>query len=76
MTAFLWVAACWLTPGALIVAWCYADRWLDARHDADRTIPRPEVTPEWLAVLAATETTPVYDQLVCEEIERAEGWIA
>lgn len=38
------------------------------REEQDRQVDR-----EWLALLAATETS-VYDQLVCESIEKAEGW--
>lgn len=40
------------------------------REEQDRAVDR-----EWLALLAATETTPIYDALKCEEIERAEGWV-
>lgn len=69
------VAAMWLLPSALIVAWIKADEWLDARYAAEQP-ERLEVTPEWLAVLAAVEPTPIYDALVCEGIERAEGWSA
>ncbi len=31
MTTALLVAALWLTPSALTVAWVLADRWLDSR---------------------------------------------
>jgi hypothetical protein len=48
---------------------------LDQRQEARRRAEQGrEVTPEWLALLAATEETPVYDRLVCESMEKAEGW--
>lgn len=76
MIAVLTVAAVWLTPGALIALWIAADRYL-ARREADQRAEQDrEVTPEWLAVLAAVEPTPIYDELVCEQIERAEGWVS
>lgn len=77
MKTALIVLACWLTPVALVVAWVVADEWLAAREDRKRrTEQAREVTPEWLAVLAAIEPTPVYDALVCEQMERAEGWVS
>jgi hypothetical protein len=41
----------------------YAREW-DARREPERA--RMDA--------AMSETTPVYDRLVCEHIERAEGW--
>lgn len=74
MNLIIWLAI-WLVPIALIVAWLAADSFLARREDArSRAEQDREITPEWLAVLAATESTPVYDALVCEHMERAEGW--
>lgn len=75
MKTALIVLAIWCLPSALIVAWLVADEYLAAREDRRRRAEQArEITPEWLAVLAAVEPTPVYDALVCEQIERAEGW--
>ena len=72
----LWVAAALMfgwAPLVLVVAW--VTERLDARDESKRRAQQDrEVTPEWLAVLAATEPTPIYDRLVCEQMERAEGW--
>ena len=74
MTVAIWLAL-WLVPTALIFAWLAADSWLARREDERRRAEQDrEITPEWLAILAATEPTPVYDALVCEHMERAEGW--
>jgi hypothetical protein len=63
------------TPVALILAWLWIDERLAERQDRRRREQQDrQVTAEWLAVLAATETTPIYDQLACEQIEKAEGW--
>lgn len=76
MSAFLTVAGVYLLPSALVVLWIAADRWLDRREAEKRAEQDREVSAEWLALLAATETSPIYDALVCESIEKAEGWVA
>jgi hypothetical protein len=58
--------------------------WVAARRDSKRT-PAPVVglsTAEWdeLTALqdrarAEFESSPIYDRLVCEAIEKAEGWV-
>lgn len=65
------------TPVLLILAWLWVDEWLADRQDRRRREQQDrEVDAEWLAVLAATDDlTAVDDQLVCERIERAEGWV-
>lgn len=74
MNLLIWLAL-WLVPTALIVAWLAADSFMARREDARRRAEQDrEITPEWLAVLAATEPAHVYDALVCEHMERAEGW--
>lgn len=75
MNPLITVAAFWLTPPLLIAAYFLVDSWTERRREARRRAQQDrEVTAEWLAVLAAPETGPVYDQLMCESIERAEGW--
>lgn len=74
MSAFLTVAGVYLLPSALVVLWIAADRWLDRREAEKRAEQDRQVSAEWLAVLAATEPTPIYEALVCEQMERAEGW--
>lgn len=69
------VLAIWTVPSALFALWLAADSWLDARAEKRRRAEQGrEVSPEWLAILAATEPTPIYDALMCESMERAEGW--
>jgi hypothetical protein len=63
------------TPVALILAWLWIDERLAERQDRRRREQQGrQVDDEWLAVLAATETTPIFDALECERMERAEGW--
>ena len=67
-------AIIWLASPAY-VAGLYCRLRLDQRAEARvRAEQGRQVSAEWLAVLAATEPTPVYDQLMCEQMERAEGW--
>lgn len=58
MTAFLWVAACWLVPFALLGLWVFADWFLDRRYVAEQEHSSTDTTPEWLALLAAVEPEP------------------
>lgn len=75
MRAVLLFLAMVCTPVALVLVWAWLDETLAAREDARRRAAQDrEVDAEWLAVLAATETTPIYDALACEAIERAEDW--
>ena len=68
MTAILWAAAIAGTPIALIFAWIKADEWLDGRW-ADEAPETAETTPEWLAVLAATDT-PIFAEVWAESLRR------
>lgn len=73
----LWLAL-WLTPTALIFAWIAADTWLAVRADradeARRIEQERQVTPEWLAVLAATDT-PIFAEVWAESLRRdLEEW--
>jgi hypothetical protein len=79
MTAAAWVFA---VAAAVMFgfgpAFCLA-LWLAERRDLRedeqlRAVEDRRVDAEWFALLAATETTPIFDQLVCEQIEREEGW--
>lgn len=73
MTLLLTALAIVLTPTALVLAWVEADSYLARREeDKRRAEQEREVDDEWLAVLAATEETPIYDRLMCESIEREE----
>lgn len=76
MTPFILALLIGALPVTLMFAWAYADEWLADRADRERRAEQDrEVSAEWLAVLAATEPTPIYDRLVCEQIEREE-WSA
>lgn len=77
MTTFLLFLAMSGTPVALIVVWLWLDELLAARQDRRRREQQDrQVDAEWFALLAATDDEPaVRDQLACEEIERAEGWV-
>ena len=75
MKAFLLFLALSGTPVLLILLWLWLDELLADRQDRRRRAQQDrEADAEWVAVLASDETTPVYDQLMCEQIERAEGW--
>ena len=75
MKTFLLFLAMTCTPVAMVLAWAWADEWLADRADRLRRADQDrQVEAEWLAVLAADEPTPIYDQLACEAIEKAEGW--
>ena len=76
MNAVLMAVALTCTPVALALVWLWLDEVLAGRQDARRRAEQDrEVDVEWFAVLAAPETTPIYDALACEQIERAEGWV-
>lgn len=69
------VGATVLAGTAAVVGFLLVSVHLDKRAATKRRAEQGRVVDaEWLALLAATEPTPVYDQLVCEEIEKAEGW--
>jgi hypothetical protein len=75
MAPVLTMLAMVVTPTALVIGWLWLDELLAARADRRRRAEQNRaVDAEWLADLAAIEPTPVYDQLKCEEIARAEGW--
>jgi hypothetical protein len=75
MAAVLTMLAMVVTPCALFFAWLWADEQLADRADRRRRAEQDRAADaEWLADLAAIEPTPVYDQLACEQIEKAEGW--
>lgn len=73
--ALFWIAAAF-TFGygpAFVLTLILRDR-RDQREDARRQAERDRrAEEEWAAVVAAT-STPIFDQLTCEAIERAEGW--
>lgn len=79
MTAAAWVLA---VAAAVMFgfgpAFCLA-LWLAERRDRIedeqlRAVEGHRVDAERFALLAATEPTPIYDELKCKEIEKAEGW--
>ena len=75
-TLVLWSAAALMFgygPAYLAVV-ALRDHLHDRADKARREQQARQVSPEWLAVLAATEPTPIYDRLVCEQMEQAEGW--
>ena len=77
MSILLTALAIYLTPTALVLAWIEADSYLARREEDKRRAEQDRtVDAEWLAVLAATEETPIYDRLMCESIEQAEGWVS
>lgn len=65
------------TPVALIAAWLWIDEHLADRQDRRRRAEQDrQVDAEWFALLNATDDEhAVRDQLACEEIEKAEGWV-
>lgn len=68
-TILIWLAL-WLTPTALIFAWLAADSWLARREDQKRRAEQDrEVTPEWLRLLAATDT-PIFAEVWAESLRR------
>lgn len=67
-------AVIWLAPAVVVLVVAVRDHLADIADARRRAEQDREVTDEWLAVLAATEPTPIYDALVCEHIEKAEGW--
>jgi hypothetical protein len=75
MAAVLTMLAMVVTPTALVIGWIWADELLADRADRRRRAEQDrQADAEWMADLAAIEPTPVYDQLACEHIEKAEGW--
>lgn len=75
---YLWFLAFTATVGILLIAMAVGAAIRDAfyRREAARRREQQgrQVSAEWLAILAATESTPIYDELFCEQIEIAEGW--
>lgn len=68
MTILLTWLALLLTPSALILLWMAADSWLARREDDKRRAEQGQlVDTEWLAVLAATETTPIFAEALGRE---------
>jgi hypothetical protein len=75
MRAVLTLLAMVFTPTISVLAALWlrdirADR-ADARRRAEQD---RQADAAWFAEMAELETTPVFDQLKCEEIARAEGW--
>ena len=77
MRAFLLFLALSGTPVLLILLWLWVDELLADRQDRRRRAEQDrEVDAEWVALLAATDDEPaVRDQIACEAMERAEGWV-
>lgn len=70
MKAVLLFLAMVTTPTALIFAWVWADSLLEERAEARRRAQQDrETTPEWLAVLAATDT-PIFAEVWAESLRR------
>jgi hypothetical protein len=64
-----------VAPTALVLAALWIRDLRADRADARRRAEQDRaVDAAWFAELAAMETTPVLDQLMCEQIEKAEGW--
>lgn len=90
-TVTLWTAAVLIfayAPVYLLVVGI-RERRRDREDARRRTEQDRDVTPEWLALLAAveperpalpqrrpTDCTPIYDALVCARIEKEEGWVS
>jgi hypothetical protein len=76
-TAVLWTAAAVMFGfgPAFCIALAVSERRDRRADERSRAEQGRQVDAEWLALLAETETTAVYDQLACEQIERAEGWV-
>ena len=75
MKAFLLFLALSGTPVLLILLWLWADELLADRQDRRRRAQQDRaVDAEWVAVLASDEPA-VRDQIACEAMERAEGWV-
>lgn len=62
-------------------AFCAVARWRNRRKPAAAPVVVGLSTAEWDELTALQdraradfERTPIYDRMVCEEIERAEGW--
>ena len=82
MTTILLILAAWVTVPTVVLV---VGAWLIEHADAEQG-PPPTLRPDPLDEYAETwdeavaqamrlaEPTPVYDALVCEDIERAEGW--
>lgn len=81
MTALLIAAAVvWLGLPFALLGWWFLDRRHERAWEADRPadyydLPR---TPSDLSPAFgwAREATPVHDRIVCEFIEREEGWVS
>ena len=75
MKTFLLFLAMTCAPVTLVLAWAWADEWLADLADRRRRAEQKRVADaEWFALLAE-EPTPIFDQLACEAIEKAEGWV-
>lgn len=80
-TLILTAAALWLVviPAAIYLLLRH-DRSQDEAWEAERPErpPLPQRRPSDLSsgVGWAAESTPIHDRLVCEQIEREEGWVS
>ena len=68
------VAAFYLGILALLALLYLLDRRNDKAWEAEKPVRRPSDLSS--GVGWARESTPIYDRLVCERIEREEGWVA
>lgn len=78
----------WLLSPIPAVAYVYTEAWLEGRQNArKRTQQGRTVDAAWMAELAdparvplprrpVGESTPIYDALMCQRMEREEGWIS
>lgn len=80
MSTFLTVLAVVLITQAFLTTavfvWLAVGSWLDHQADQRRREQQGrEMSLAWIVGLSS-EPTPIYDALVCERIEKAEGWSA
>lgn len=68
----------WLgIPLALVVWWLIESRRENTWQAERPTVPTPRRRSDLSSGLGwARESTPIHDRLLCEQIEKREGWVA